>query len=311
MADLLALDPFRVIGGLRYEVAELDMTLGNALGANPDQIQRPSRTDRKPLPAVNAVYALSNRANLRAAYSITLARPHLRELSEQLFVDYVRRRVVSGNRDLQETSIQNGDLRWEMFLEGGELIAASVFYKHFNKPIERVQVIAGSSLNVNFRNSDSAQSYGLELEARITGARFSPRLSPIYLGTNFSLVQSRITTGEIKRPLQGQSPYAANAELGFRKGKTQLAVLYNLFGPRISETAVQQGDTDIVEEPVHRLDLTWSQGLGRGFSLKLSATNLLNQRTVFTQNDVEILAYRMGVTGLATLEWSYENGKEQ
>jgi len=306
MFDLLSLDPVRVIGGVRYEVSKLDLTLGNAVGSTPEQIQRLSRTDKKPLPALNLVYAVTARSNLRGAYSMTVARPHLRELSEQQYVDYVRRRVVSGNSKLEETSIQNGDLRWEMFLENGELLAASVFYKHFKKPIERTIVISGSGLNLNFRNSDSARAYGLELEARITGARFAPSLTPLYLGANLSLVDSRIKGEMVDRPLQGQSPYAANAELGFRRNKTQVALLYNLFGPRVSEVALQMGDTDVVEKPVHRLDVSWSQGLGRGLTLKLSATNLLNQRTVFSQNDVEILAYRQGVMGLATLEWSYE-----
>ena len=304
MADLLSLDPLRLIGGVRYEVSQLDLTLGNSVGSTPENLQHLSRTDKKPLPALNVVYALTARSNLRAAYSITVARPHLRELSEQQYVDYVRRRVLSGNSKLEETSIQNADLRWEMFFDSGELLAASLFYKHFDKPIERTIATTG---NLNFRNADSARSLGLELEARLTGARFSPALSPLYLGANLALVNSRIKAPMVDRPLQGQSPYSANAELGFRKGKTQVALLYNLFGPRVSEVALQQGNTDVLEEPVHRLDISWSQGLGRGLTLKLSATNLLDQRTVFSQNDVEILAYKQGVSGLATLEWSYEN----
>ncbi|HXU81435.1 MAG TPA: TonB-dependent receptor [Polyangia bacterium] len=311
MADLLRLDPVRVIAGARYEVATLDLELNQSLGVAPDQMTKLSRTDKKPLPALNVVYALGTRSNLRGAYSITVARPHLRELSVAPFFDYVRRRVISGKADLKETTIHNGDLRWEMFLENGEVLAASAFYKHFLDPIERTIVISGDGQNLSFRNADSARSYGLELESRITGGRFSPKLSALYLGGNFTLVRSRILGEGVERPLQGQSPYAANAELGFRRNNTQVALLYNVFGPRVSEVAVLMGETDVIERPVHRLDLAWSQKLGRGFSLKLTATNLLNQRTVFVQNDVEILAYKLGVTGSATLEWSYENGKEQ
>jgi outer membrane receptor protein involved in Fe transport len=317
MADLLRLDPVRVIGGARYEVATVDLTLGNSLGVTDAMIERVHRNDGAILPAVNVVYALGSRSNLRGAYSITVARPHLRELSRAPFFDYVRRRVVSGNPELAQTSIHNGDLRYELFLDGGELFAASAFYKYFQQPIERTVTPAGDGFNLNFVNADSARSYGLELEARLTGARFSRKLSPFYLGANLSLIQSRIRGEMVERPLQGQSPYTANAELGFRRARTTVSVLYNVFGPRISEVG-KAGNGDVFEEPVHRLDATWSQGLGRQWTLKLSATNLLNQRTAFTQGDtvsslprVEIFAYRLGVSGLATLEWSYENGKEQ
>jgi hypothetical protein len=307
MADLLRLEPVRIIGGLRYEVATLDLDLNRSLGVAPEMQKTISRTDQKPLPAMNLVYALNTRSNLRGAYSMTLARPHLRELSAAAFFDYVRRRAISGNPNLRETTIHNGDLRYEMFLEGGELLAASAFYKYFKDPIERTFESAGSGENLSFQNSSSAQSFGLELEARLTGATFSPKLSSFYVGGNFTYVYSRILAEGVKRPLQGQSPYAANAELGFRRDRTQVAVLYNVFGPRVSEVAVFKGDTDTVEQPVHRLDATWSQKLFRGFALKVSVTNLLNQRTVFERNDVEIQAYRMGVTGSAALEWSYEN----
>jgi hypothetical protein len=306
MGDLLRLDPLRIIAGARYEVATLDMDLNQSLGVDPGMKKSLSRTDKKPLPAVNLVYALNNRSNLRGAYSITLARPHLRELSAAAFFDYVRRRSISGSPDLKESTIHNGDLRYELFLEGGEVLAASGFYKYFKDPIERTFKSAGSGENLSFQNSKSAQSFGVELEARITGARFTPRLSSFYLGGNFTYVYSRIKAEGISRPLQGQSPYAANAELGFRRDRTQVSLLYNVFGPRVSEVSVFEGETDTVELPVHRLDVSWSQRLGRSLNLKLAGTNLLNQRTVFVRSGTEIQAYRIGVTGSVSLEWSYE-----
>jgi len=118
-------------------VATTDLTLGNSLGTNPAAIQSFSRRDRAVMPAVNAVLAVSERSNLRAAYGGTVARPHLRELSPTQFFDYVRGRVISGNPQLAQTYIHNFDLRWETFLSGGEVLAASAFYKYFRRPIER------------------------------------------------------------------------------------------------------------------------------------------------------------------------------
>jgi outer membrane receptor protein involved in Fe transport len=68
-----------------------------------------------------------------------------------------------------------------------------------------------------------------------------------------------------------------NAQAGYDDpdSKSALSLLYNVFGPRIVEVGTS-GIPDAYEEPVHRLDLVGSQGLGKHFSLRLKATNLLD-----------------------------------
>ena len=51
-----------------------------------------------------------------------------------------------------------------MFTGGRDVMAASVFYKYFDKPIERV-VIAAANPIATFQNSDHARNFGVELEA--------------------------------------------------------------------------------------------------------------------------------------------------
>ncbi len=318
MADLVRLEPFRVIGGARFDLAETDLTVGKGLGVNPDAIMRINRRDRAVLPAINTVYALSGRSNLRAAYGGTVVRPHLRELSPSQFYDYVRNRAVAGNPYLSQTYVHNADLRWELFPSGAEVLAASGFYKYFEHPIERV--IAGAG-DVNFENADNAHAAGIELEARFNGGRIRPRLEPLYLGANFTYTYSRVKEtamdGQVTyRALQGQSPYVVNAEIGYRRGGTQLSLLYNVFGRRIAEVGTG-GAGDVYEEAFNRLDITLNQRLPRGLTFKVSGTNLLNQRIVFRQGDKAdsgggpaIYAYRPGVVGLAVLEWSYEGANK-
>ena len=102
--------------------------------------------------------------NLRFGYSTTVNRPEFRELAAFEFTDVVGSRAVRGNPDLERALIQNVDGRWELFSGGRGIIAASAFYKHFDKPIERV-VIAGAQPIVTFQNADSARNFGIELEA--------------------------------------------------------------------------------------------------------------------------------------------------
>jgi outer membrane receptor protein involved in Fe transport len=308
MADLNPTQRLRLIGGARFEQANLGVGLESKIEQGAAAMPRTRHDDRDVLPSLNAVYAVTPSTNLRAAYAMTVARPNFREIAPAIFFDYVRRRVLGGNPDLVETRIHNGDVRWETFLGDSELIAASVFAKHFDQPIERTVEIAGDGDNIGFANSDRANSYGVELEARLSLGRLSPSLAAFSVGGNLSVIRSRIEVGGgASRALQGQSPYVANLALGYesRALGTRIDVLYNAFGRRIQEVGTG-GAGDIYEEPFHRLDLALSQPLPRNLRLKLAASNLLDQRVVLTQDRVETFAYPVGVTVLGSVEYSLE-----
>jgi hypothetical protein len=323
MADIVKLDPVRIIVGERFEVSNLDVKVGNVIVPPEPGKEGTKRTDKALLPSLNGVLALTKEMNLRAGYSGTVARPHFREIAPALYFDYVRRRTIGGEPNLQETRIQNADLRWESFFGPTELLAASVFYKHFSNPIERTIEVAGSGTNVNFKNAPSAYAYGVEFEARSSLARLSPTLSPISLATNLSLIHSRVnapgagcTAGQtncqtVARALQGQSPYVVNFSVTYQLEKTDttFSALYNVFGPRIDEVGTA-GNPNTLEQPVHRVDVTVNQRLPMGFNGKLSVTNVLDQRVVFKQEDVEILAYKPGVGFFGVVEWTLRDGKE-
>jgi outer membrane receptor protein involved in Fe transport len=270
-------------------------------------MEHTKRTDEDWLPAVNAVYALSKQTNLRAAYALTVARPNFREVAPALYYDYVRRRAIGGNPDLEETRIHNADVRWETFLSETELVAASVFYKHFVKPIEKTLSDAGSGENVGFQNAVAADTYGLELEAKIGLARLTSRLSQFTVGGNLSLIRSQIDLDGARRPLQGQSPYVVNVGIGYESeaAGTQVDLLYNAFGARIDEVGTG-GLGSVYEQPIHRLDLTFSKKLPNRLKLKLAGTNLLGARVVRLQNGVEIYAYQQGITVAGSLEMSLD-----
>src|SRR5690606_13994592 len=88
------------------------------------------------LPGVNAVYKILDTMNARFAASQTIARPQFREIAPFVYQDFFNGALIYGNESLQRTRITNVDLRWEWFPSQDEVIAASVFYKHFKDPIE-------------------------------------------------------------------------------------------------------------------------------------------------------------------------------
>jgi TonB-dependent receptor len=311
--ELEATSKLRLIGGVRYELSQQELTPGSPFGLGTlDDSDRAQRDDADVLPAFSAVYALSPTINLRGAYSYTLARPRFRELAPFLFVDYERRRIVSGNPNLLTTRIHNSDLRWEWFARDTEVYAVSAFYKQFINPTEQV-VVSSQSGDVSFANAAGATVYGVELEARLGLERLLAGLAGFRAQANVSLIESEIeltpeqllSQTSLKRPLQGQSPYVVNAGLGYSDVGLglDLNVFYNVFGRRVDEVGF---DTlpDVYEQPFHRVDATVSKRLAPQWSLKLAGKNLLNRSVSLDQGNLEIYEYRPGVGLSASLEWS-------
>ncbi|HEY0883518.1 MAG TPA: TonB-dependent receptor, partial [Archangium sp.] len=271
-----------------------------------------NRTVVDVVPSLNVVLSPRSDLNVRLAYSYTLARPTFRELAPFLFFDMVRRRNVSGNPNLVNTRIHNGDARVEWFPGEGEVFAATVFGKQLENPIERVIVGANNGVgDVGYANTPGATLLGLELEARTSLGRFTEVLEQFHVGANGSLIYSRIQLNadspqtNRERALQGQSPFVANAFLTWLRPEwgTEAGVFYNVYGPRISEVGIQ-GLPDVIEQPFHRLDVTVSQQLGGGFQLKLAASNLLNQSVRLQQAGIDVLTNPPGVQVMATLGWT-------
>ncbi|MDY7227394.1 TonB-dependent receptor [Hyalangium rubrum] len=309
-AELPLAERLRAIAGARLEVFSQRLESGSPFA----QGQAPASTDRatlNPMPSLNLVYGVTEKANLRAGYSFTVARPQFREIAPFLYYDAIRRRSVSGNPDLVSSRIHNADLRWEWFPTESEVFSMGGFFKRFIEPIEQV-VVSSIQGDVGYRNAEAATALGLELEGRVSLGRVSEVLAPLRLGANLSLIHSRVNLGSSQqistsesRPLQGQSPYVANVNLGYLRESsgTEVTVLYNVFGRRISEVGFNRLP-DTYEQSFHRVDVTLSQRLSEQLRLKLTGTNLLNQSSVFQQLGTDVFRYRPGLTATAQVEWS-------
>lgn len=285
MLDSLLTPELRAVAGVRAEI-----TYQLFAGFKPFDTSAPPtqsnifQTDW--LPAVSLVYALSPKTNARLGLSKTVARPQLRELSPVLFTSAAGDLNLQGNPNLKITQIVNADLRLEYFPTLREVLAASIFYKHFDHPIEDIMATNGTR---GFTNADSAELWGLELEARQGLEALSARLKPLTAIANLTLVSSQVKLGEhagamaaTNRPLTNQSPYVVNLQLDYENttAATDFRVLYNVYGPRIA-IAGALGLPDIYELPRHQLDAAVSKKLGKHFDLKLQAQNLLLSPVVF------------------------------
>ena len=238
---------------------------------------------------------------LRLGYSRTVSRPDFRELSPATFNDVTGGRQIFGNPDLERALIDNVDLRWEWYFTRGESVSLALFYKRFTRPIETIVEVSAQH-SVTYANADGADNLGGELEGRKSFGFIHRALRDLHVGANAALIHSRVDLPEDQgiqtsssRPLQGQSPFAVNLQLGYDNVDigTAATLLYNVFGARIDQVGAL-GAPDIYEEPVHQLDLVVKQKLTRRLSLSFKAKNLIDPLVRLTQGERTTESYRRG-----------------
>jgi len=316
-AEILASDPVQILPGLRMEYARQRLDSGSPYSVVDQGEPGVHRDDLSWVPSLNLRWAIRRDMNLRAAYGWTLARPQFRELAPFAYYDFTRRRSVSGNPELDLTRIHAADLRWEWFPKGSDgVLAASVFFKHFDAPIERV-ILAASQGDVGYQNAPSAWLAGGELEIRSSLAVLWKGLREFRFWANGAVIASRVgfrsdqatLQTSRNRPLQGQSPWVVNLGLGWsgQASGTEVNLMYNAFGRRITEVGFDRLP-DVLEEPVHRLDLTVSQRLGAGFRVRLALANLAYQPVLARQGSVTVFRYQPGISGSLSLDWAADQG---
>ena len=308
MADVAVTEQLRVIAGARVEANRTEVAPANI--ANPDL--EGNLEDVDVLPSANVVYALTDNMNVRGAYGRTLARPNFRELAPYASFELRNNRTYVGNPNLMRTLVNNLDVRWEWFTRPGEILAVSGFYKQFTNPIEITYNINAPNPEVEPRNLNDANVLGIELEARRRLDMLPGELSNVSLGGNLTLISSEVSIREEERalrldpekttrPLQGQSPYIVNLDVGYsnQESGTTVSLFYNLFGERLDAVSVSR-TPDVYEASRGVLDFIASQVVGNGFTVKLSAKNLLNTPyrliQTFEGQDYETERYELGRT---------------
>ena len=158
-------------------------------------------------------------------------------------------------------------------------MSLGMFYKRLRDPIETAVVIQSEGPAFSYVNASSGFNYGIELEVRksLNGLTESGFLDRLSVNLNASLIRSEVNYAgiineeiqESRRPLQGQSPYIANAVVSYLDESRgwQVSAAYNVVGPRIYAI----GNVDfpaIYELPRNAVDLTISKNITRALSLK-------------------------------------------
>ena len=287
----------KLVYGVRMEHSKINFTGQNNLG---DKVLNDSTimNNMNFLPAVNAVYNLTEKSNLRASFSQTVARPTFKEKSLVQIQDFISGRTFLGNLDLEQSNIFNYDLRFEKFFKGSDLISVSTFYKHFNNPIEVVAYNETNPNNVQAKNVDEARVLGLELEINKGLDFISEKLKSFYLQSNFTFndAKTKMSAEEYDsrigkarpnedinqmRAMVGQSPYVINAAIGYQNSLNGIDcnLSYNVQGKRLAIAGIGIVP-DVYEQSFPLLNFKASKRFGKDNVMKvsLSASNLLGSK---------------------------------
>jgi len=306
MTDLAIGPRWRIIGGVRIEDASIIVTTVDPLvpGSVPNVA---TLVNRDPLPAINVIYALSGRANLRFAYGRTVSRPDFRELSPFEFTNVLGGFNTVGNPNLKRATIDNFDARWEWFLGGDQVIAASYFNKHFEDPIE-VSVQPTQDFRQSFLNADGAINQGVEVEFRRNLRFLGKRAAPFAIGANFTIVDSNVKLPEgqgaivltsKERPLVGQSRYIYNiiTEWVQPKLRSNARFYINSVSRRITDVGAA-GLPDLYQERNTYLDFVYQVDIREGgkWNFRFSAENLSDNESRWTQGGLPQRNFRIGRT---------------
>lgn len=276
-------DFFRFVTGLRVENTDIfaqSKVVENIESIKADSTNTGSIQSTDFLPSVSLIFNPNEDSNFRIGYSKTIARPSLREIAPFASWDPIISIFFLGNVNLTTTDIHNYDARWEWFINPGELVALSVFYKDFRNPIS-LSVKPASNTEFQYINVANGNVSGIEIEFRKNLSFISEAMRDFKFGGNLSLIRSQMDIPSDARYIPetrtftGQSPILANANLtysnpdnGFEGG-----ISYNYIGRRLASLGDQAPDT--YANPFNTLNVTLGYSFAN-YNIKLAALNLIN-----------------------------------
>jgi outer membrane receptor protein involved in Fe transport len=315
MADWAALGWLELIGGARYETTDLSLTSYSLSARSPGASGKIKQDDL--LPSLSAVVRLGESFDIRGAWSQTVIRPTYREIAPVPIYDVTKNTTIIGNTALKMSASENYDLRASWYLRPGEIVSLSLFAKKIEGPIELNSLRTDNSI-VSYKNSQSADVYGVEGEFRMKLDRLWEPLDALTLGFNGAYIESEVPLTDVEqrnrrafadtsttRPLYDQPNYILNADLTWEIAKTRTTV--TLSGGVVGERLVLVGlaKPDEFREPAPELNLFVRQRIGKNWDVRFTAKNLLNPeikvaQTWPTTGKVILESHTEGITfGLA------------
>lgn len=314
----------RIQAGVRKEDTTLfaDAYGGNTLQGTSNSV---SQDYDDTLPSGSITFEFVNDMQVRIAYSETVNRPSLLEITGTTLRNPEDSNLYRGNVFLEPAELENLDIRWEWYFGEADSLSVGAFKKEFDNPIEIGKVQAQNDIFTWF-NAEEAELDGVEIELRKDlfldrWFGWGENWDLFTLSANVSFIDSEVTllgsgetaanvplTGgrqiarlfENERELTGQSDVLGNIMLTYSNYDLGLegSLAYNYTGERVVLVGAENAP-DIIEEARGKLDLLlkyrwfrWNQE----FELELKALNILDTEVEWTQGGLLYERYDPGLS---------------
>ena len=307
-ADAYLNENFRLALGLRNEHGEQSVNTYDVFQPNDGSIER-LIDESYSLPSFTLTYLPDFDENLQLRFGVskTIARPTFRELSPTLFVDVDTDRVVAGSLYLENSEIDNIDLRLEYYWGFNQFATIGFFVKDIEKPIEEVVNESGDLVITSFQNVPAAELRGFEIEYERLFDSLLPNLNwaktkEFLIKMNFTQTESEVVyaaddvyinsqgapvpasnlflNGRDTR-LQGQSDQIANLQFGYDdlQNGSSATLIINYVSDRVRARGIDVLP-DVIEEPPLLVDFVYSRDISfsnNDMSISLELRNLLDE----------------------------------
>lgn len=322
--DSLVLPTLRVQLGVRSEDTDITADAwGGNTEAGTDNLVKRSYDDT--LPTVSVTWEFMENMQVRAAYSETVNRPSLLEITGSTLRNPEDQNLYRGNVFLEPADVENMDLRWEWYFGAADEMSVGVFHKDFTDPIELAKIQAQGDIYTWF-NAEEATLDGVEFDIRKelyfgTWFDMDPAWDGFRVSANISWIDSEVTllgsdetgadvplTGgrqiaplySNERQMTGQSDLLGNLLFSYQDYDTGItaSIAYNYTGERI----ILVGDNnapDIIEEDRHRVDLLFKYGFewsNSEMEVEAKAANILDAEMEWTQGGQMYERWDPGIT---------------
>ena len=326
-------DNFEITAGIRQEDGLQQVNTFDLFTGVDSTIDKSIEEDYT-LPSMTLTYLPEFDENLqfRLGLSQTIARPTFRELSPTLFIDVDTDRVIAGSLYLQDSEIDNIDLRAEYYFGLNQFLTAGIFYKDILNPIEETVNESGDLIITSYQNVPTAEITGFEIEYEqifeaimdskndlIVKFNYTDTDSEVIvnpgdtyinnLGTSVN-AQTLLANGRDTR-LQGQSDTIANFQIGLDnlQDQSEATLIFNYVSDRVRARGVDVLP-DIIEEPPLLVDFTYSRVLAYpNYDLKLSLElrNLLDEEYYASMRNIAIYdQYDLGQSASLGFKFSFK-----
>ena len=286
-------DKLKFIIGLRGEQTKLEYS-GRILDipeeGDPTIIKTPKEKSDyiNILPSIIAKYSLSNKTQLKIAWTNTISRPRYFDLVPHNEIKREDNEIKIGNSDLEPTKSMNFDLMGEHYFSEVGLISAGAFYKSLKditNTIERRNYsYAGHTWSKFYQpiNVGDAYLYGLEFAFQRQIDFLPGFFSDFGIYANYTYTQSKMKNVKMidredeDLTIVGTPENNMNLSLYYEKNKLSVRLSLQYADDFVDEWG-ESAFYDRYYDQIMHMDINASYNINKTMNVFATASNILNQ----------------------------------